>query len=57
MSASGILFNFVAPGVGAILQAIGRQVADGEGDVIFNAGPKDVLYGNTDAFCKYMADP
>jgi len=56
-SDSGLIFNFVVPGLGTILQAIGRRVFDANGDLIFIAGPHDFHDQNTAAFCSYMADP
>src|SRR5262249_59243783 len=58
VSISGIEFNFVAPGVGTILQIMGHWGVDpATGDLFFVGGQFDLAYGNTDAFCAYMADP
>jgi hypothetical protein len=53
----GARYNFVAPGVGAILQVVGRLVLDSDGNRTLAAGPKDFADQNTAAFCAYMADP
>src|SRR5262245_12138231 len=55
-SANGLRFNFVVPGLGVILKATGRVVFDGEGNLIFEAGPHAFLDGDTAAFCDYLAD-
>jgi hypothetical protein len=56
-SGSGLSFNFHVAGLGTILQVTGRLVRDGDGNVVFEAGPHDFHDQNTDAFCSYMADP
>ena len=56
-SNSGPIYNFVVPGLGTILQSTGRLVFDGEGNIVFLAGPQDIENGNTAAFCNYLADP
>ena len=58
ISESGMNFNFVAPGVGSLLLAAGRLVADGNGNLIFEAGPHALLDPNTTSrFCAYLASP
>jgi len=56
-SQNGIIFNFVAPGLGTILQMTGRLVFDSNGELVFEAGQFDFINGNTAAFCSYLADP
>jgi hypothetical protein len=56
-SNSGLIYNFVAPGHGTILQMIGRLVFDSNGELVFTAGHFDFIDGNTATFCNYMADP
>jgi hypothetical protein len=54
----GDIFNFTVPGLGTILQGVGRFTRAGRGgDIVFEAGPHDLLDGTADAFCAYMADP
>jgi hypothetical protein len=54
---SGLVWNFVAPGFGTILQIIGRWGFDATGDEFFVGGQFDLRDQNTGAFCAYMADP
>jgi hypothetical protein len=57
LSSSGLVYNFVVPGLGAILQVTGRLVLDSSFDIVFEAGPQDFENGNAAAFCNYLADP
>src|SRR5262245_60233794 len=57
---TGSEFNITIPGLGLTIQVDGRIVRDGEGNIVFAAGPHDLIDGNTEAinaFCSYMADP
>ena len=56
-SNNGLIYNFVAPGLGTILQMTGRLVFDSNGELVFEAGQFDFINGNTAAFCSYLADP
>jgi len=55
-SNSGLIYNFVVPGLGTILQMTGRLVFVND-DIVFEAGQFDFINGNTAAFCSYLADP
>lgn len=55
-SLNGLIYNFVAPGLGTILHSTGRLVF-ANGTLIFEAGPHAFIDQNTAAFCNYMADP
>jgi hypothetical protein len=55
-SNSGLIYNFVAPGLGTILHSTGRLVFDSNFDLIFEAGPHGFEDQNTAAFCNYLAD-
>jgi len=52
---NGLISNFTAPGHGTILHGTGRLVFDGDGNLIFEAGPHAFRDQNTEAFCNYMA--
>jgi hypothetical protein len=52
---NGIIFNFVVPGAGAVLQSVGRIVIDADGNRTFVAGPKDFATQTISAFCNYLA--
>lgn len=39
----GLVFSVTVPGVGVVFHDVGRVVFDAEGNVIFEAGPHDVL--------------
>lgn len=56
-SNSGVIYNFVVPGLGTILHSTGRLVFDSNFDLVFEAGPHDFENGNTAAFCNYLAGP
>jgi hypothetical protein len=43
------------PGGGAVLLQAGRLVFDDAGDVVFEAGPHQVLSGDTDKLCEALA--
>lgn len=52
----GLSIAYRVPGQGLILINTGRLVLDrATGDVIFSAGPHDVVEGNVSAFCDYFA--
>lgn len=55
-SSSGLIYNFVAPGLGTILQSTGHLVFDSNFDLVFEAGPHAFEDENTVAFCNYLAD-
>ena len=56
-TSSGLIYNFVVPGLGTILHSTGHVVFDSNFEVVFEAGPHAFDQGNTAAFCGYMADP
>ena len=49
----GEFFAIVAPGVGIVIQDTGRITFDADGNVIFQAGPHEVLTGTAD-FCSVL---
>jgi hypothetical protein len=52
----GLVYNYTVPGAGVVLLETGRVVFDlATGDVLFEAGPHQVLEGDTEAFCSYFA--
>jgi hypothetical protein len=53
---NGLIYNFVVPGLGTILQMTGRLVFSND-ELVFEAGQQDFVDGNTAAFCDYLADP
>jgi len=54
-SVTGVVGTFIVPGLGPILQGTGRLVFDGDGNLVFEAGPHAFRDRNTAAFCSYMA--
>ena len=56
VSSNALIYNFVAPGLGTILQSTGRLVFDSNFDLVFEAGPHAFEDENTAAFCNYLAD-
>jgi hypothetical protein len=56
-SVSGLIYQFVVPGLGTILHSTGRLVFDANGNLVFEAGPHAFRDQDTAAFCSYMADP
>jgi hypothetical protein len=54
---TGLFFNVVVPGLGAIYQGLGRRVLDGDGTLIFLAGPADARNANFGAICAYLTGP
>ncbi len=47
----GVRFRVTFPGLGAILLDVGRVVFDAEGNVIFEAGPHQIIHEDFEAFC------
>jgi hypothetical protein len=47
----GPVFKFTVPGSGVVLLEAGRLTFDGDGNVVFRAGPHQSLDGDFDAFC------
>jgi len=48
----GLYYSTVVPGVGVVFHDVGRLVRDPDNNVIFEAGPHDVLHGGDVAlFC------
>jgi hypothetical protein len=47
----GPTFKFTLPGSGVVLLEAGRLMFDGDGNVVFEAGPHQLLDGDVDAFC------
>ena len=55
-AASGIAFNLVRQGQGAVLQLIGRRFEDAEGNLVFvQGGPNDIEGGLEPAICAALA--
>jgi hypothetical protein len=52
---NGIVFNFVVPGVGTVLMDVGRLVFDEVGNLLFEAGPHQLLEGDIDALCAALS--
>jgi len=50
-------FNVVLPGHGLLLKNAGRVLIDGDGNITFMAGRRDLVDGNLDALCQYLAGP
>lgn len=50
----GLYFNIVVPGVGPVVQDVGRIVFDGGGEVVFQAGPHQILVGEEIDFCELL---
>jgi hypothetical protein len=50
----GKFFAIVAPGVGIVIQDTGTISFDAEGNIIFQAGPHQVLGGTTPDFCSVL---
>lgn len=44
----GLVFHATVPGVGVVFHDVGRIVSDAEGNLIFEAGPHDVLHTEGD---------
>lgn len=53
---NGLAYLFTVPGSGVIEMDVGRVIAENDQHV-FIAGPHDFISGNTDALCRYLADP
>jgi hypothetical protein len=52
---AGLAYRVTVPGGGAVLLQAGRLVFDDAGDVVFEAGPHQVLSGDTDKLCEALA--
>lgn len=52
---NGIVFDFVVPGVGTVLMEVGRLVLDGQGDLLFEAGPHQLRDGDLDGLCTALS--
>jgi len=50
-SRHGIDQKFTVPGGGVVFLDVGKVTFDGEGRVVFEAGPHQELHGDFDAFC------
>lgn len=50
----GLYFNIVVPGVGPVVEDVGRIVIDANGDVVFQAGPHQILAGEDVDFCELL---
>jgi hypothetical protein len=50
-SSTGLLWGITVPGRGIVVQDIGRLVFDENGNIIFQAGTFQVLYGGYDVVC------
>jgi hypothetical protein len=57
MTWSGLVSNFVLPGVGTIVMEVGTVRFDAEGNIVFIRGPHQVLAGDVAGFCNALADP
>jgi len=47
----GVFLQITVPGEGTVLAEVGRYVTDGDGNVLFNAGPKQDSTLDTAEFC------
>jgi hypothetical protein len=48
----GLYYSTTVPGVGVVFHDVGRLVRDADNNILFEAGPHDVLHGNDVAlFC------
>jgi hypothetical protein len=54
---SGLIANFVLPGVGTIVMDVGTVQFDSEGNIVFVRGPHQLLMGDIEGFCDALADP
>jgi hypothetical protein len=57
MASVGRGVNIIIPGYGPILLNAGRALIDGNGNITFMAGQRDIANGNFDALCQYLAGP
>lgn len=53
---AGLRFLAYIPGGGVVLLDAGRLVVS-DGQITFEAGPHQLITGDTDAFCSYLATP
>lgn len=51
----GLVFRDSAPGVGVVLMDRGRLVFDGNGELVFEAGPHPQLHGDFGELCSALA--
>jgi hypothetical protein len=51
----GLRANYTVPGTGVVALDAGHISFDSSGEVLFEAGPHDLLNGSADAFCDYFA--
>lgn len=51
----GLRANYTVPGSGVVALDAGRVSFDASGEVLFEAGPHDILNGSWEAFCAYFA--
>ena len=51
----GNAFSIVRQGEGAILQLMGRRIVDADGNLVFQAGPDDILGGFESSVCAALA--
>jgi hypothetical protein len=54
---SGLVFNFVLPGVGTVFMDVGTLRIDSGGNILFVHGPHQGLAGDIAGFCNALADP
>jgi hypothetical protein len=55
VTAQGLSYRVTVPGGGVVLLQAGRLVFDEAGNVVFEAGPHQVLSGDTDKLCEALA--
>jgi hypothetical protein len=55
VTAAGLSYRVTVPGEGQVLLQAGRLVFDEAGNVVFEAGPHQVLSGDTDKLCEALA--
>jgi hypothetical protein len=55
VTSQGLSYRVTVPGGGAVLLQAGRLVFDEAGNVVFEAGPHQVLSGDTDELCEALA--
>jgi hypothetical protein len=54
LTSHGLSYRVTVPGGGAVLLQAGRIVYDEAGNVVFEAGPHQVLSGDTEKLCKAL---
>jgi hypothetical protein len=55
LTSSGLSYHVTVPGEGVVLLQAGRLEFDAAGEVVFVAGPHQVLSGDTEMLCEALA--